>query len=141
MLPSPSRSYCDDCLPTADAESLSKFQEAGPAALAKMMAEGRGTSHGGAAAHKRAANLARRQQEAAEWERTNRRPDPGVFTRGILPALQAGPIEKMAKATGLSIRYCALIRRGFYVPHPRHWETFKNLPRTDTHRSTAGSSR
>jgi hypothetical protein len=25
-------------------------------------------------------------------------------------------------ATGLSQRYCWLIRRGERVPHPRHWE-------------------
>ena len=30
-------------------------------------------------------------------------------------------MRRLAKATGLSISYCALIRRGERVPHPRHW--------------------
>jgi hypothetical protein len=25
------------------------------------------------------------------------------------------------QATGLSLRYCWLIRRGERIPHPRHW--------------------
>jgi len=127
VLPSLGRSYCDDCLPTANAESLSKFQEAGPAALAKMMAEGRDTSHGGAAAYKRAANLARRQQEAAEWERTRGLPDPKEFAKKILQGIQGVPIHRMVKATGLSLRYCSLIRRGLRVPHPMHWERLKAI--------------
>jgi hypothetical protein len=30
----------------------------------------------------------------------------------------------MMQATGLSLRYCSLIRRG-YVPHPMHWESLR----------------
>lgn len=127
VLSSPSRSYCDDCLPKANAESLSKFQEAGPATLARLMAQGQDPSHNGAAAHKRAANLARRKREATEWERTHGLPDPKEFARKILQGIQDVPIEKMAKATGLSMRYCSLIRRGLRVPHPRHWEVLARL--------------
>lgn len=35
--------------------------------------------------------------------------------------LQDVSLGMMAKATGLSEQYCSLIRRGEYVPHPRHW--------------------
>jgi hypothetical protein len=37
------------------------------------------------------------------------------------------PLSRLAKATGLSLRYCALIRRGERMPHPRHWEGFRAL--------------
>jgi CRISPR-associated endonuclease Cas1 len=121
------RSYCGDCLPGVREEGLATFQVAGPAALARLMAEGRDPTHGGAAARKRAKSLARRREEAAKWERTNHRPDPEEFRRRILPGLQAVPIEEMARATGLSVRYCSMIRRGLYMPHPRHWEVLKLL--------------
>jgi CRISPR-associated endonuclease Cas1 len=121
------RSYCNECLPEQRAMNISALQVAGPATLARLMVEGRDPTHGGAAARSRAASLARHRKEAAEWERTNRRPDPGEFTRNILPGLQGVPIEKIARATGLSIRYCSFIRRGLNVPHPRHWETMKGI--------------
>lgn len=56
---------------------------------------------------------------------------PGEFRRRILPNLKTVPIEKMARGTGLSVRYCSLIRRGLYVPHPRHRSTFLAGPRED----------
>lgn len=137
ILPSPGRFYCDDCRPVLKTESLAKFQASGPAALARLMAEGRDPTHGGEAARKRAASLARRQREAAEWEHTNLRQDRERFARTILPNLQSVPIRRMAKATGLSVRYCSLIRRGLYVPHPRHWEALERVSeKSATPRST-----
>lgn len=47
--------------------------------------------------------------------------EPKVFQREILPQLQGVSLSAMAKVTGLSIQYCALIRRGVKVPHQRHW--------------------
>ncbi len=76
------------------------------------------------------ASLARHRQDAGEWERGSRRPDPDEFTRKILPLLQGVPISRMVQATGLSLRYCSLIRRGLYVPHPRHWRALRDLERT-----------
>jgi len=34
---------------------------------------------------------------------------------------------RLARATGLSRTYCLDVRRGNYVPHPRHWEAFRTL--------------
>jgi hypothetical protein len=31
----------------------------------------------------------------------------------------------LAKATGLSRTYCQDVRKGKFVPHPRHWDGFK----------------
>lgn len=127
VLHSSGRLYCDDCLPGINAKSLVALRTAGQAALAKLRSEGRDPAHAGAAARKRMASLDRRRHEAEEWERTNLRPDPAEFTRNILPRLKGVPIGRMARATGLSIRYCSLIRQGQYVPHPRHWSALKTL--------------
>ncbi len=121
------RSYCDECLPDQRVRNILAFKAAGPAALVELRAEGRDPSHGGAAARKRAASLARRQEEAAVWRQGGGSYNPEDFRRDILPRLQNVPIEKMAKASGLSTQYCSLIRRGLYVPHPRHWGRFAHL--------------
>jgi hypothetical protein len=75
----------------------------------------------------RAASLLRRKWEVAEWDRQHRRPDPAEFRSEILPRLKTVPLGQMVKATGLSLIYCSLVRRGAYVPHPRHWEILKSI--------------
>lgn len=71
-------------------------------------------------------------REAVEWERTHsERPNPAEFSRDILPRLERAPLRKIMEATGLSLRYCSIIRRGLYVPHPRHWETLSQVGETD----------
>lgn len=127
VLRSATRSYCDECRPAVKAEGFEAWKASGPAALSRLMREGRDPTHGGAAARHRAESLARRRQKAAEWERTNRRPDPAEFTQTILPGLQDVPLSRMVEVTGLTVRYCSLIRRGLYVPHPRHWEALKSV--------------
>jgi hypothetical protein len=77
---------------------------------------------GGTAAERRGAAIAERKRQAAEWEKANPEPtDPELFRREILPLIQGVPLRRLVDATGLSLRYCSLIRRGEKVPHPRHW--------------------
>jgi len=54
---------------------------------------------------------------------------PGLvgFTRKILPALREFTIARLVAATGLSARYCSLIRLGKRAPHPRHWEALRSV--------------
>jgi len=128
ILPSPGHLYCDDCRPIVKAENLTRFQASGPATLARLVAEGRDPSHGGNAARKRGAIIARRNREAAEWERTHHgAPDRIEFKRDVLPRIRGVPLNELAKTTGLSLQYCSLIRGGLYVPHPRHWDVFRRL--------------
>ena len=54
-------------------------------------------------------------------------PQPEEFTRMILPGLAAVSVRAMAAATGLSHPYCSMIKRGIYVPHPRHWGALRSL--------------
>jgi CRISPR-associated endonuclease Cas1 len=46
---------------------------------------------------------------------------PSEFRRLILPKLAGIQPAALARATGLSPGYCAEIRDGKRVPHPRHW--------------------
>jgi len=71
----------------------------------------------------------RRREEAAAWDAAHARPDPEIFRREILPGLADVPLGAMMRATGLSKRYVWLIRRGGYVPHPRHWEALLEVAR------------
>jgi CRISPR-associated endonuclease Cas1 len=132
ILTSRKRSYCNECLPKVYAEHLAALQQMGPTAVGRLMAEGRDPTHGGQAARMRAASLLRRKWEAAEWDRQHKRPDPAEFRNKILPKLQSVPLGQMVKATGLSLIYCSLVRRGAYVPHPRHWEALTRV--AESHR-------
>lgn len=129
VLDTPNRLYCADCLPQRRREqAVGPFQQAGPATLRRLRADGRDPSHGGDATQKRGASIATRNREAAEWDRHHtERPDAEEFKRNVLPRLQGVPLQRIMKATGLSLRYCSLIRRGLYMPHPRHWEVLKSL--------------
>ncbi len=129
ILDATNRSYCDDCLPERRRNHVAEsFQKAGPAALRRLIAEGRDPSHGGRAGKRRGTSIAKRNRESAEWDRSHPgRPDPEQFRRDILPELEGVPLQKIRDATGLSLYYCSLIRRGLYVPNARHWDKFAQL--------------
>jgi CRISPR-associated endonuclease Cas1 len=120
-------SYCSDCRTRVNAESIRNVQSEAVAVLAEARAAGRDPAHGGDAAAKRGAATARQLGESVEWDRTNERPDPEVFVTEILPGLQEVPLRVMAEATGLSVPYCSVIRRGLQTPHPRHWEALRTI--------------
>jgi hypothetical protein len=63
-----------------------------------------------------------RKREAREWdERYGKLTDLPAFQPEILPLVQGVPLRRLQRATGLSLRYVSLIRRGEKTPHPRHW--------------------
>lgn len=122
------RRYCDACLPDAKERSIAVYAEAGPAALARLMTEGRDPSHGGDAGRKRGAAIAARLRDAAKWNAEHDgKPDPDTFRREILPALQGISLSRIMQATGLSLRYCSLIRRGERVPNARYWDALRQV--------------
>jgi len=43
------------------------------------------------------------------------------FTAEVLPKLEAVSARALSSATGLSVSYCAEVKRGERVPHPRWW--------------------
>lgn len=97
-----SRHYCGDCLPAyRDAQ----------------------------AAEKRRTMMKQRRKEELDWDAAHPdvRVDEEIFAREILPQLQRLSLSVISEHTGLSQQYCSLIRRGLYVPHPRHWAALRRL--------------
>jgi hypothetical protein len=80
-------------------------------------------THGATAAARRAETNVIRKREGREWdERHGKLVDLSAFQRDILPLIQGIPLSRLQRATGLSLRYVSLIRRGERTPHPRHWK-------------------
>jgi CRISPR-associated endonuclease Cas1 len=117
-LPHPRRVYCDDCLP--------EHQKQGSGLTAAEWEDRRGEdlSHGAAAAARRASSNIARKSEIRDWdERHGRLVDLSAFQREILPLIRDVPLSRLQRASGLSLRYVSLIRRGERTPHPRHWQS------------------
>jgi hypothetical protein len=123
-LPRPGRVYCDDCLPHYRREQYEKaFHGSGLAAIETSKSAGKDHTHGEQPAARRAETNIIRKREAREWdERHGKLVDLSAFQRDILPLIQNVPLSQLQQATGLSLRYVSLIRRGERTPHPRHWE-------------------
>ncbi len=67
----------------------------------------------------------------SEWKRDNTDvQELQLFTRDILPKLQAVSLRDMSRATGLTEGYCSFVRRGLKVPHRRHWQPLAALAAT-----------
>ncbi len=130
VLDDSSRKYCDACFPERREAAVAKFASAGPAALAKRRAEGADPAHTSEARRKQALRAAANVRANREWEESNNVIHTKLdFARDIQPRIQGLPLSKIMEATGLSLRYSSLIRRGMKVPHPRHWQALANLSR------------
>ncbi len=128
LLPDAASLYCDDCHRDRRKELAAHYTAAGLEVLADLRSKGVDPAHGGDAALKRGARNARHVREAAQWNRARGgNSSLADFIRYILPRLQVIPLSAISKATGLSRGYASMIRRGLYVPHPRHWESLKGL--------------
>jgi hypothetical protein len=66
-------------------------------------------------------STARRWHWPRSFSDTKRRGQPAPMHSRCFP--QSIPLRRLAEATGLSLRYCALIRQGKRIPHRRHWQT------------------
>jgi hypothetical protein len=127
--PHPGRHVCDTCLAEAQAEQFEAFSGTGLAAQERLKLEGRDPTHGGQAARKRGQVTADRKREIADWEaRYGQLVDLSAFEREILPLIREVPLSQLVRATGLSLRYVSQIRRGERVPHPKHWDSFRDVP-------------
>jgi hypothetical protein len=100
----------------------------GPEALAQMRAEGRDPARTPEALAKLGASIRQRNQELREWNREHdEMSDRETFRSEILPKLRDVPITVLMQTTGLSRPYCAAIRNGVKVPHPRHWHALRQI--------------
>jgi CRISPR-associated endonuclease Cas1 len=126
-VPHPDRAYCNTCLPAYERRQFEEaFSGSGLAAIEERKDAGKDPTHGGDAARRRGITNAHRKREIADWERAyGKLVDLTVFEQTILPTIQTVPLSRLVRATGLSLRYCSLIRRGVKTPHPKHWAAFQ----------------
>jgi CRISPR-associated endonuclease Cas1 len=129
-VPGRQRLYCDDCLPDRRSEHDTSLHRVAVKVIKARRAAGDDPTHGGAAAAKRAEKNRVRLAEERAWEAAHDWPDPAVFATEILPTIQGVRTRDLERATGLSRRYLAQIRRGEKTPHPRHWEALVSTSRT-----------
>ncbi len=117
------RRWCDDCRPEVKLQAGRDGLAAARSLRARLHRDGLDPATSPASRVKqRDARLRRRAEEVA-WDNNHpERPTQEVFRHTVLPAIAGIPIRRLANATGLSIGYCGLIRRGLRVPHPRWWE-------------------
>jgi CRISPR-associated endonuclease Cas1 len=129
LLPARDRTYCDECLPHYQRDRYDAFIAAGRQSFDHRRKAGVDPSHGGVAAERRGATMARRKREQREWDAAHGGTiaDPDVFARQILPAIQALPLSDLVRATGLTHGYLSKVRRGERVPHPRHWPALQSF--------------
>ena len=121
------RTYCDNCLPEERQEQLTRFITSGPKRLKELRDSGFDLAHGGEVGKKRGNRNRKHILENRKWDHQNLNELLNIdFEKDILPGLQCVPIRKIQKVTGLSLRYCSLIRQGT-VPHKRHWEKLRIL--------------
>jgi CRISPR-associated endonuclease Cas1 len=120
------RTHCDSCLPGFRTEQRAAFADAGRKALAQLRQAGNDPAHGGSARDRRAETMRQHHRRVSQGQEQG---DPDLFSRKILPAIQEVPLRRLAAATGLSLRYVSLIRRGERVPHPRYWHTLREVSR------------
>jgi len=122
------RVLCDECLAEQRSAHLAVLVQTGPAAVARLRAEGRDPLRTPAVRRRIGRGNRARQRAILAWEREHGpAPNPDLFRREIWPQLQGIPLSKLAAATGLSINYCSLIRRGTCVPHAMHWDLFRSV--------------
>jgi CRISPR-associated endonuclease Cas1 len=125
-LPDKRRRYCETCLREQFTDVADRGRPAAAATLAQLRADGRDPAHGGEAAASRGKKNAAHQRAVAGWNAAGRAPHDAGFTERVMPLLSAVPVADLVAATGLSTHYCALIRRGKRVPHPRHWDSLSS---------------
>lgn len=129
---------CDTRLTERIKTAVATFASAGPAALSKCRAEGTDPAHSEEARRRQGLRAAENVRMNREWEESDGSVDLNLdFKRDIWQGLRELPHSQIMRATGLSLRYCSLIRRGAKVPHPRHWRRFAELIESV---STAGTN-
>jgi hypothetical protein len=122
------RRYCDECVPWIQKENEKSRYAAGQAALAKARAAGEDPAHGGEAGKVRGRKNADHDAANRAWDTESHPEMEGIdFERDVLPLIRDTPLTRLVEITGLSLRYCSLIRRGLVVPHRRHWMVFQQL--------------
>lgn len=128
-VPHKDRLFCDTCLPEHRRDQIPLMLVSGVSALKEARANGKDPAHGGKAAVKRGNSQKRRSQARLDWEKRGLsiEKEQKRFIEEIQPKLSSVPLSAIMNATGLSIRYCSLIKSGAYIPHPVHYAALAGL--------------
>jgi CRISPR-associated endonuclease Cas1 len=118
------RSYCDSCLPAHAARASAKGVET--QRMLRAVGEDKRSSARVRANHSVSAHRQHALNSAWEAKQTSI-PSRVTFTRQILPRLKRTPVSTLVRATGLSTASCKKIRSGDFIPHPRHWDSFRRI--------------
>jgi CRISPR-associated endonuclease Cas1 len=117
--------WCDTCRPAVKLQTGTEGLAKARALRARMHAKGLDPATSEQAKAKNREGRVRRRAEEVAWNRAHPETlDPEKFRLEVLPLINAVPVRRLARLTGLSVSYCALVRRGRYVPHPRWWTAF-----------------
>jgi len=110
------RKLCDACLAEAKSERMRKLKK-------QTTAAGRDRSHTPAANTRRRETQLDHTTKQARWRATppEERISEATYHDEIQPALASVTDKAIREATGLSLGYCADIRKGKRTPHPCHW--------------------
>lgn len=119
----PRRRTCSqECTDRVLAQLQEQFVAASSERMRRLAQDGEHPARTAAANDRRRATRAARHKEELAWELEHPEPgDRGRFENEILAGLQGVSAGAIARATGLSVGYCAQIKRGMWVPHPRWW--------------------
>jgi len=123
----PKRTLCDACLGASREERIDRFVSSAHRELEVRRDRGDDPAHGGTAGVERGTANRVHQLAVREWNEVNERQPDSVFLAEILPGIQKASINELVDATGLSAGYCSFIRRGIKVPHPRHWDSLRQI--------------
>jgi CRISPR-associated endonuclease Cas1 len=124
------RVFCsEECRVTYRREHGTKeFQQSGQTALQQRRAAGDIPNATPEAKARASATQRQRHKERRAYAAQQDKPaDKEMFRREIAPGLAQLPLSALQNATGLSLRYCSLIRQGKVIPHPRYWEALRGL--------------
>jgi hypothetical protein len=111
------------------AKGITTFQESGYQKLAWLRADGNDPAITEEANAKRSATHKRHYEQKRQYEALH---PMTADTRErwqaeYLPRIQGVPIRALARASGLSLKYCSLIRRGLFTPHPMYWDSLLSI--------------
>lgn len=100
------------------------------AKLEELRAGGTNPATTDEAQRRRSVTMKNRRAVRLAWEREHDGEvfDPEVFRSEILPQLRNVRTIDLSRLTGLSVPYCALIKKGNRVPHPMHWIRLNSTP-------------
>jgi len=105
-----------------------RFVEAGSQLQRERWAAGAHPTQTAEAKSRLGATQRTRRAAAATWDREHpEHADRERFSREVVPLLGSISARRLARATGLSVGYCAAIKRGERVPHPRWWQQLSAL--------------